>query len=294
MKQESKKYKFYRLLVEPSTLKVRTPLSLALHLKTGFYTNDYIQLVTEEGEIVDIVSDESCLKNYSCISLVFLSMVKTEQTKIEKLLENLVKKYKIESIHFVEIFGRNRILGQKRTTFLDEYATIVSQVPMLAVAFSRDKETLTNQLCQEELTQEEIYFNLFWNSFAFCLPAFQDHTIFHIYYEADFTPETISEKLAGKLINKHETGVVQFIEKQNKCISICKHPHFFIKAALFYSSVSDLIAYVTNKISSKICQGVPEKKILDNYNYVLMLRLIKRIFTNYTGLVEIRDLIEKV
>jgi hypothetical protein len=284
--------KYYRLLVEPSTLKVKTPLSLALNLKTGFYTNDYIRLVTEEGEIVDVISDESCLKNYSCISLVFLSIVKTKQTKIEKLLEDLVKKYKIESIHFVEIFGKKRILGQNKIAFLDEYATIVSQVPMLAVAFSRDKETLTNELRQEELTQEEIYFNLFWNGFALGLPAFQDHTIFHIHYEADFLPEAISDKLANKLINKHETGIIQFIEKQNKYISICKHPHFFIKTALFYSSVSDLIAYATNKISFKICQGIPEKKILDEY--VLMLRLIKRIFTNYTGLVEIRDLIEKV
>ena len=49
-----------------------------------------------------------------------------------------------------------------------------------------------------------------------------------------------------------------------------------------YSSLSDLIAYATNKIQHKIDVGVPEKKILNEY--AELIKLVRKVFYNYSGL----------
>jgi len=68
----------------------------------------------------------------------------------------------------------------------------------------------------------------------------------------------------------------------DKYISICKHPHFFTKKALFYSSLADFLAYGSNKLQNKIDLEINEKVIMKKYGVIL--RMFKIIFTNYSGL----------
>lgn len=265
----------------------QSPLSLKLHYITGFYLNDYIKPVIKEGgDIINIISDESVFKDHICVSLIAFPYQKMEfYEKIDKELKKLVVKYGLKSIHFTEIFGKERILGQNRDDFLDEYTKIVVQIGQSScLSISKNKQTIIKEHGIANSSYEEIFFNLFWNNFIRLALLVNDYSIFHIFTEQedDYIYETAIDN-AKKQFEKLYSGIDQTLNNiKPKYLSICKHPHIFTKKALLFSSLADLVAYTSNKVQNKIDSNIPPQKIIKEYG--LLLKLIKNIFSNYSGL----------
>ncbi|MDO8141772.1 MAG: hypothetical protein Q6358_09770 [Candidatus Brocadiales bacterium] len=279
-------YKYYRILNNDDKYEDQSPLSFKLRNITGFNVNDYIKPVIQKGgEIVTIIADESEFKGHFSSGLIILPYQKKEfQNKLETELEKLVKKYGIENIHFTSIFGKERILKNNTTSFLKEYSAVVNKVPMACLSISKSKDILLTEMEAGTMSNEEIFFSLFWNNLERMMSIFPNHSIFHIYMEQEYSlePKTY-HNVAMKLFNKLYSGIYHLYSRMpDKYMSVCKHPHYFTKKALYYSSLSDFLAYSSNKIQNKIDSGISDSKIMKEYK--ITLQLFKSIFTNYSGL----------
>jgi len=289
-------YKYYRLtkIDDPKDLSL---LSLELYKITGFYANDYIKPVIKEGgQLYTILSDESEFKKHFCVSLLIIPFMELKSIpSLENELVKLVHEYNIEFIHFTDFFGQNKVLGDKRNEFIDKYVGIVSKIPNMAcLSLSKNKDKILLDLGRTDITNEELYFQLFWNNFERIIPAFSNEDIFHIWIEQEYDLDNTKKHKdnAEKLIKNLYSGIhTMELKFPDRYISICKYPLFFSKKALLYSSLSDLVAYTSNKIQNKIDTGVPKKKIQNEYN--ILLSIIRRVFKNYTGL-ESKELIELI
>lgn len=278
-------YKYYRYLNGDNKYEEQSPLSLKLKNITGFYANEYIKPVKQEsGEILSIIADESEFKGHFSSGLIVMQYQKNEfQVKLEKELEILVNKYGIDKIHFTSIFGKENILKNKANSFLKEYSEIVNKRQMICLSISKNKDILLAEMNSSKMNNEEIYFVLFWNNLQRAISLIPDHSVLHINMEQEYSlgPKT-NHNVGLKLFQKLYSGIEQlYSNNPNKYISICKHPHFFTKKALFYSSLSDFLAYGTNKIQNKIDLGISDSKILKEYRVIL--QLFKSIFSNYSG-----------
>ncbi len=280
-------YKYYKLQNNDDLIYDNSELSLALHSVTGFYSNDYINPVKKpEGELITIISDESEFKNNFCVSLVILPFLdKSYLINIENRLENLVNEYNINNIHFTDIFGKKNILGNKKSEFLKKYSDIVSEIPMSCLSISKNKEEILLDIKKEDASYEEIYYSLFWSNFERVMTTFPDNYIYHISLEQEYdmnNPKKYEEN-ARVTFNKLYWGIEQLYNMHpDKYISICKHPSFFSKRALLYSSLADMVAYASNKIQQKIDSQIPISKIQKQYKPLLIA--MKKIFQNYSGL----------
>jgi len=290
-------YKYYRITNDDNKYEDQSPLSIKLKNITGFNVNDYIKPVIQEGgDIVTLIADESIFKGHFSSGLIILPYLKKEsQNKVETELEELVKKYEIGNIHFTSIFGREKILNNNTNSFLKEYSAIVSKVPTTCLSISKSKDVLLKEMEVFSMGNEDIFFSLFWNNFERVIPVFPNHSIFHIYIEQEYSLErTTYHAVAKKLFHKLYSGIdTLYSMMPDKYVSICKHPHFFTKNALYYSSLSDFLAYSSNKIQNKLDSGINDSKIMKEYR--VMLQLFKSIFTNYSGLSsdKLIDLINK-
>jgi hypothetical protein len=289
-------YKYYKLtkIDDPKDL---SQLSLELHKITGFYACDYLPPVIKgNGQLFTIISDGCEFKKHFCVSLLILPFMELKSIpSLENELVKLVHEYSIENIHFTEIFGQRKLLGIKRNEFIDKYVSIVSKVPhMICLSLSRNKDEILHDLGKTDLTNEMIYTTLFWNNFERIIPAFSDGDVFHIWQEQedDLDNTKKHKENAEKVIENLYSGIhtMQF-KFPDRYISICRYPLFFSKKALLYSSLSDLVAYASNKIQYKIDIGVPKRKIQQEYN--ILLSMIRKVFINYSGL-ESKELIELI
>ncbi len=279
-------YKYYRIINNDDKYEDQSPLSLKLKSITDFRINDYIKPVIQQGgEIVTIIADESEFKGHFSSGLIILPYQKKEfQNKLEKDLEELIKKYGIDNIHFTSILGRERILKNNTTSFLKEYSAIVNKAPMSCLSISKSKDILLTEMKIDTMSNEEIFFSLFWNNLERVILRFPNYSIFHIYMEQEYSlePKTY-QSVAMKLFNKLYSGIDNlYLRVPDKYMSICKHPHFFTKKALYYSSLSDFLAYSSNKLQNKIDTGISDTKIMKEYKVIL--QLFKSIFFNYSGL----------
>lgn len=277
-------YKYYRVLNEEDPIKDLSPISLELSRITGFYSNDYIKPVIKAGDLLTIVADESEFKGYVLSGLVILPYLDKEfLSRKENELEKLTEKYGINSIHFTDIFGKAKVLGQRRDEFLQGYSSIVSEVQMSCLSITQNESTLKQEVLSNSATKEEIFFCLFWNNFEKIVAGFPNFSIFHIYTEQEYSLNVSKyDSIVNKLFQKLYSGIDQVYSKfPEKYISVCKHPHFF-QRGLFYSSLSDLLAYSSCKLQNKIDLGISEKKIIKEYMPVL--KLFKAVFYNYSGL----------
>ncbi|MGY0375260.1 hypothetical protein [Clostridium sp. JNZ J1-5] len=289
-------YKYYRLKNNDDLVNDLSLLSLSLQKVTGYYANDYINPVKKSGgNLITIISDESEFKNHFCVSLILFPFLEEDFLNLlEKELGNLIYEYNIINIHFTDIFGKNNVLGSRRNEFIEKYIEIVSKVPLTCLSISKDKDGILCDLEQEDITNDELYFALFWNNFERIIPAFKDEDLFHICVEQEYDINNPSKykDIAEKLFLKLYSGINQMSRRfPNRYISICKHPNFFSKKALLYSSLADLVAYSSNKIQHKIDIGVPKKKIQKEYS--TLLKTIQKIFVNYSGLSS-KQLVEMV
>jgi hypothetical protein len=275
------KYKYYRVVNMDDKSNDLSPLSVSLHSVTNWYANDYIKPVIKPGgNLINIISDESIFKNHYSVSLIIMPYLENSfLQKTEAKLADLVEAFSIKSIHFTEIYGSKKILKDKRNDFIEKYTEIVKIIPMSCLSISKNKNQLLLEMGLHCATDEELFFSLFWNNFERMIEAFGNHDVFHINIEQeyDLNPKKYSA-ISIRLFEKLYSGITNLYERHpDKYISICKHPHFFTKQALLYSSLSDLVAYVANKIQHKIDGGVPEKKIMGEY--AELLKLVRNIFT---------------
>lgn len=293
-------YKYYMLKNTTTEPNENKELSAELNSLTGWNANDYIQPVLKKGgDIINIIVDESRSKdkNHYCVGFVALPYKKPEfYHNIEKKLENLIFQYDISTIHFKELFGKEKILGNKLEEFLHEYCCIVSEIGIApCFALSISKEQLLLHLKIEELSEKDIYYNLFWKNLSRLAMLIKENSIIHISTEQEnsFEYKSISNKRFINDFDRFYSGINQFENNIDKYLSICKHIKYFTKNALLFSSLADLVAYATNTVQNRIEAGIPEKKIIKNYG--LLLKTIKKVFSNYENLSspEIINLINK-
>jgi hypothetical protein len=294
--RESLKYKHYRVEVDPGEAKDSSPLSLKLHSITGYYANDYVKPVVRlGGSILHILSDESRIEDTFCVSMIFFEPIHEQITMTEKKLRALVQNYGLERIHFNELIGRKKLLGDKTNEFLSSYKSILLGAPPMScmARFLTKDDAITLGLEADE----EIYFTLFWNAIQDIIDTFPPYCIIHIYTEQDGSVTnsdgSYSREYGERLIAKLYSGLQQMPHYTSKYFSICKHPRTFTKEMLLWSSLADLVAYGTNKIVFRQQRGVPDSKILKQADSELMMSLLKEIFVNYSGL-PIRDLVRQV
>lgn len=275
-------YKYYRIINQDAASEGGSQLAEKLKSITGFYPDDYIHPVTEEGgEIVNIVVDESEFKNHFSVALVILPIEYKTPTKTEKELENLIKNYGLDNIHFTEIFGQ-KVLGARRDQFLEDFTSIVEPIPMSCFSISKDLDSIKRALGEDSPTREEIYHCLLWSCLEAIVEAFPEHSIFHVHTEQEHSMDGDLRAIGESYFNKLYGGIEQLSERQRKKFSICKHPHFFSKQALFFSSIADLLAYGGNKLQNKIDKGVPEKKIIKEHK--ALLSTLNKTFNNLSGM----------
>jgi len=285
-------FKYYRFTNDDEKPDGSTDLSKQLFKVTGHHTNDYINPVIHPGgDLLTILSDESEFKGNYGVCLVMIPFLDTNfLNKIEKQLEDLALRFGIEKIHFTDIYG-SRQLKNKRDEFIAGYIEIVNQIPKAALFIGKSREELLAELNENEMSNEEIYFTLFWNNFEriINMPNNQNN-IYHISFEQEYSLDGKMENIADITFRKLYLGIEQMYKRfPDKYISICKHPHFHSKTALLHSSLADLAAYVPNKIQQKINFGIPKQKIIKNFKSEL--NLIKSVFQNYSG-VGSKELIE--
>lgn len=286
-KKEFEKYKYYRIVYNDKRNYSNSGLSKKLYSITKYNPEDYFKPVIEEGgDILEIISDESEFKEHICVSLIVLPFLNKEyKNSIEEKLEDLIRIYNIDNIHFSEIFSRSSPIRNCIEKFLEKYIEIVSVIKMSCLSFSENKIDLLNKLKLKESTNEELFFILFWNLFERIVIIFKNNDIFHLWFEQEYSLDIKAmNRIAQKLLDKLYSGLDYVYSKHpEKYISVLnKDVHFFSKKALLYSSLADLVAYGSNKIKQKIDSGIPIKKI--KRNHFLLMKTIKSIFINYSGL----------
>jgi hypothetical protein len=275
-------FKYYRVVNKDFLAKNDSKLAGKLHSLTGFYPDDYLQPVTQEGgEVVNIVIDESQFRDHYSIALIILPIEYKTPSAIESSLEVLINKYGLRNIHFTEIIGQ-KSLGDRRDQFLEEFIAIVGPIPKLCFSMSLDIENIKQALGEETPTKEKIYHSLLWSSLRDVIKTLPEYSVFHIHTEQEHSMDGDLDAIGRNYFEKLYGGIEQLSEETDKKFSICKHPHFFSKNALFFSSVADLLAYGGNKLQNKIDKGVPRKKIIKEHK--VLLETMKKVFDNLSGM----------
>ena len=206
-------YKYYRIINKDSTSKGGSPLAEKLHSITGFYPDDYIHPVTQEGgDIVNIVVDESEFKNHFSIALVILPIEYKTPGQTERALEELIDKYGLKNIHFTDIIGQNILGSSRRDQFLEDFISIVEPIPTSCISISKDLESIKESLGVDSPTREEIYHSLLWSCFKGIIDIFPEYSIFHIHTEQEHSLDGDLEVIARNYFEKLYSGIEHLSE----------------------------------------------------------------------------------
>lgn len=272
--------KYYRVYIDAGNSHDLSDTSTKLYSITGYYADEYILPVTTLDRIYKIISDESAFKGHIGVCAVLMPYDDADHRaeKYETALESLCHEYGVARIHFSEIFGQT-LLGKRRSEFIQKYVGIVGDLGMWAVSFSTSKAEFLNQLPYPDVSDRELYFILYWNVVEHIVESLPTHSIFHLYFEQD---NNLSINLATEYIGKLHDGLRQCQSLRDRQSSICKHPLFFSKKALLFSSLSDLAAYSNNILQKKLDQGIPPAKIRKNHGE--LIETARLVFKNYTSL----------
>lgn len=249
---------------------MESDLSRKLYSLTGYYSDDFDNPVKTIGRVFEIWSDESIFGEHLCVSLVASDQSQREKIRIANgKLHNLIKEYGLAHIHFTEIFGRKSVLKDplQIKDFMEKYIEIVKQIKLEAYFISQSKKEIEERYGLGKLTKEDIFHNIFLECFSLFSYEMVDNDIVMIYKEQsnNYDDEYV------RLIHKSLWIGIDTIKKAfpNKYLSICKFPQEFSKRNLIKSSVSDLAAYASCKLQSKIDNGIPLKKIAKEYELLI-------------------------
>ena len=259
-----------------------SPLSKKFRLITNHGIEYYYPTLTDKHrDIVSIISDESEFGDHLCVSHILLWYLSTDKLMAyETRLDNLIAKYGIPSIHFTDLFGRKKILAPiRRREFLIDYATIVSEIPLFCTSFSIPKSDVLNKVGDIFQRTDDLYTAIRWSNLERIVPFLRPYSVIHIFTEQE---NNFTDNYGNNLILRLHQWIQGSEVIKNSGHSVCINPFVFTKKALLYSSLADLVAYVSNKVQAKIDNGVPEKKIISQYTE--MLSLIKAVFRGYDNL----------
>jgi hypothetical protein len=272
--------KYYRLFIDAGEPQDLSVVSSQFHAVTGCYANEYVPPVESLGDIFTVISDESAFKGHSCISVVLMTYEEASRKikECESRLEALCNEYKIKDIHFTDIIGR-KSLGRAVNEFLHKYVAILGEGEIWASTFSVNKSDFLSGLQFENVSDRELYFILFWNVMEFIVEQVPPGSIFHLNFEQE---NNLTVNLATEYIGKLHDGINQCQSLKERRASICRHPYFFSKRALLFSSLSDLAAYSNNVLQQKLDAGIPAHKLLKNHD--LLIDVTRRVFKHFSGL----------
>jgi len=271
--------KYYRVYIGKGGSHDLSDLSVRLQSMTGYYADDYIPPATTIKNIYNIISDESTFKGHSGVSCVLLPY--SENTKVEvyeNALGSLCQEFGISRIHFADIFGQNT-LGTRRRDFLKKFIEIVNGKEKWTISFSANRTNFLAGLSVPDVSDRELYFLFFWNAVERIVEMLPSKSVFHIYFEQD---NYLSIDLVKEYIGKLYNGILQCQSLKDKQSSICKHPLFFSKKALLYSSLSDLAAYSNTFLQQKLDLGIPIAKIKRNHGE--LIETTRLVFSSFTSL----------
>ncbi|WP_312648080.1 YecA family protein [Aminipila sp.] len=231
--------------------------------KLGYYPDDYIKPIKSLGEVIYVLIDESNIGDcYSVGGIVVLESEIEKNKDVYGELQNLVEKYQIDTIHFTEIFGHKKILGDKRREFLKEYADIVNKINLVPFTVCKRKDEIENLLNLKSISTEQCYMALTWlmmfNILIYLITQYGPELIIEMWRENDNV--TVDKRIL------HQQNIAGIIEKFPFAnISIYKDYIVFSKRELLFSSLTDFIAYLAVGLYPKINSNYQLKQLANNY-----------------------------
>ena len=246
----------------------------------GHYPDDYISPIRSIGEVVYVLIDESNIGNHYAVSgVVVLKSELDRNINISSKLRDLIERYNIDYIHFTDIFGRKKILGDKRKSFVEEYINVIKDLNLKPFSVCMSESELKSYLSVDIITTEKCYMALTWILMFNIL----------IYLTYEYGPELIiemwreNENITNDKRILHQLNIKGVLEKFPFAhISIYRHYILFMKEELLFSSLSDLVAYLTIGVFPKIKSSYSPKELANNY-YDL-LRIFNQIFDDTMGM----------
>jgi len=249
--------------------------------KFRHYPDDYIEPIQDikyYDDVIYVLIDESNIgDNYAMSGIVITKSEVEQKVDIQGKLYKLVENFNIDYIHFTEIFGRDNVLGDRKIDFLNAYANLVSQIDFVPFTVCMTKTEIEQWINESNITQDQCYQALTWklmfDIISYCIWKYGVNLIFEMWREVDSL--TIDKRI---LHQKNSVGIIKSFPFAH--ISIYRHYQNFMKTKILYSSISDFVAYLTCKIYPKIKSNIPERKIIKNNYYLLIM--FSKIFNDST------------
>lgn len=260
--------------------------------KLGHYPDDYIDPIKTLREVIYVLTDESNNGDYFAVgSIVVLKSEVDRHTNIKAELKGLVERYNLDYIHCTDIFGHKKVLGHKRRAFIEEYISIIKGLDLKPFSVCMSKEELKSYLNIKSITNEQCYIALIWimmfDILKYLIYRYGNELIIEIWRENENI--TLDKRIL------HQENIRGIIAKFPFAhISIYQHYILFMKEEILFSSLTDLIAYLTAGICPKINKRHAGQ--LAN-NYYDLLIILKEIFTDISdirieGLEHLLDLVK--
>lgn len=245
----------------------------------GHYPDEYIDRIKAINDVNYVVIDESNIGDYYAVGgFVVLKSEDDKNLEVRSRLTKLVRQYNIDYIHFTEIYGRQKVLGDKRKAFIKEYIDIVKGLNFKPFTVCMNENEIKDLIKVTSITKEQCYIVLTWllmdRVLRFLMPKY-DNIIIELWRETEnitLEKRELHQENARGIINHYP-----FIH-----ISMLRHYIVFSKEEILFSSLSDLIAYMTIGLYPKLQQKVPIKQLANNY-YDL-LNIFNRIFCDSSGM----------
>jgi len=244
----------------------------------GYYPDDYINPIRASGDVLYVLIDESNIGDYYAVSgIAILKSEIDNNIKIKGDLIKLVEKYDIDYIHFTDIYGRKKTLGNRRKLFIKEYINLVRTLKMKAFSVCMNQKEIEDYLSTDELTKEQCYMAITWRMMfdilVYGTSLLGSNLIVEMWREND---NVTNEKRI--LHQKNIKGLVELFP----FASVYRHYILFMKEELLFSSLSDFVAYITICTYPKLVKGYDRKKLVnDCYE---LLTIYNGIFFGEKGL----------
>lgn len=246
----------------------------------GHYPDDYINPIRVAGDVIYVLIDESNINDFYAISGIVVSKSEVERNKeVSRKLRELVDRYNIDYIHFTDIFGRKKVLGDKKKAFIKEYINIVKGIDLKSFSVCMNEEDIKTNLQVDSITKEQCYIALTWklmfNILIYVIHKYGPNLIIEMWRENE---NITSEKRILHQINIR--GLIETFPFAH--ISIYRHYIIFMKEEILFSSLSDFIAYLTIGLYPKILKEYSAKELVNNYYDLLVI--YNEIFKDTIGM----------
>jgi len=248
---------------------LRTDFEKKVYEELGNYPDDYINPITTITDVLYVLIDESNIGDYYAVSgIVVLKSEIERNIKVKSELRELVDKYNIDCVHFTEIFGRKKVLGDRKSAFIKEYINIVKSLDLKAFTVCLNESEIKSWLQLDSITKEQCYNALTWklmfNILIYATDKYGINLIIEMWRESD---NITNEKRILHQVNVK--GAIKDFPFAN--ISIYRHYILFYKEEILFSSISDFIAYLTIGLYPKLKAGVSLKDLANDYYDLLMI-----------------------